>query len=83
MILSFASKAASDTFHGFDTKDARRIPRNLWDRTARKLDMLNAAVSIEDLKVPPGNRLEMLRANMKGHYSIRVNQQRPIFPHST
>jgi toxin HigB-1 len=42
---------------------------------ARKLDMLDAAVRIEDLRSPPGNRLEALKGNRKGQWSIRINQQ--------
>jgi proteic killer suppression protein len=41
----------------------------------RKLAMLDAAVSLEDLKVPPGNRLEKLKGNRNGQYSIRINDQ--------
>jgi len=47
----------------------------LWAVTRRKLDQLNAAVSLESLRVPPGNRLEALRGDRAGEHSIRVNQQ--------
>lgn len=41
----------------------------------RKLDMLNAALNLDDMRAPPGNRLEALRGNLAGHHSIRVNDQ--------
>lgn len=72
MITSFADKATRDVFHGDDTKQARRLPKVLWPLIRRKLDMLNAANRLEDLRSPPGNRLEKLR---NGSYSIRVNDQ--------
>ena len=75
MIQDFKNKVAESIYHGFDTKVARQIPRELWNVAARKLDMLDAAKNIQDLKVPPGNRLERLRADYRGKYSIRINQQ--------
>ncbi len=75
MISSFGDATTADIFHGSDTKAARRIARELWDRVRQKLDLMNACTSIEDLRVPPANRLEKLRGNLAGFYSIRVNQQ--------
>ena len=75
MILSFADKAMNDIFHGRDTKAARRIPRELWERIQVKLDSMNAATALLDLRSPPSNRLEALRGNFRGFYSIRVNDQ--------
>ena len=46
-----------------------------WQLATRKLDMLNAAHDIRDLKVPPGNRLEALRGTWKGYHNIRINDQ--------
>ena len=55
----------------------------LWGRVQSKLDLLNACTSIEDLRVPPANRLEKLKGDLAGYYSIRVNQQyRIIFKFS-
>lgn len=55
---------------------ARRIcPRNLWRVAGRKLDLLDSAELLDDLKVPPGNRLEALSADRAGQFSIRINQQ--------
>jgi proteic killer suppression protein len=75
MIVSFGDKATEDVFHGRDTKAARRIGRILWERVRLKLDLLNASITLEDLKVPPSNRLEKLRGDWAGYYSMRVNDQ--------
>jgi proteic killer suppression protein len=75
VIASFADKATSDLFHGVDSKEARRVPKEIWGVVRRKLDMVNAAHAAKDLKVPPGNRLEALKGNLAGRFSIRVNDQ--------
>jgi proteic killer suppression protein len=75
MIVSFGDKTTEDIFHGRDTKAARRITRTLWMRVQAKLDLLNASTVLEDLRVPPSNRLEKLRGNWAGFYSLRVNDQ--------
>ncbi len=75
MILSFADEATEDVFHGVSSRAARRLPQSIWRITQRKLDMLNAAHVIGDLRAPPGNRLEALHGDRAGHYSIRVNDQ--------
>jgi proteic killer suppression protein len=76
MIASFKNKETEDIFDGHDSKNARKLcPRNLWQVARRKLDLLNAAVSIDDLKIPPGNRLEALKGDRRGQHSIRVNEQ--------
>lgn len=53
----------------------RKVPPDLRKTLFRKLQMLSAACSIEDLRVPPGNRLEALKGSKAGHYSIRVNDK--------
>jgi proteic killer suppression protein len=58
MIVSFGDKTTEDIFHGYDTKAARKIARVLWARVQVKLDLLNASTTLEDLRVPPSNRLE-------------------------
>ena len=73
MIVSFGDKTTEEIFHGHDTKAARRIAQVLWTRVQSKLDMLNASTTLEDLRVPPSNRLEKLRGNWTGFYSLRVN----------
>lgn len=75
MILHFQNRATEDIFNGDDTKPARSIPRTIWKVAIRKLDMINAAREIQDLKVPPGNHLEMLKGDKQGWYSIRINDQ--------
>ena len=80
MILSFGDEATEDLFHGEDSKEARKIPNNLWNVARRKLDMVNAAHVLPDLKAPPNNRLEALSGDLKGFHSVRINQQyRVIF----
>ena len=75
VIANFADRAAEDIFHGVDSKTARAIPRDLWPVARRKLDMLNAARIIEDLRIPPANRLEKLKGDLAGRYSVRINDQ--------
>jgi proteic killer suppression protein len=75
MILSFGDKSTEDIFHGHDTEAARRITQALWERIWMKLDMLNAATTVQDLRTPPANRLEKLRGDWAGFHSIRVNDQ--------
>ena len=76
MIISFKDKGTEDIFDGSDTKDARKTcPINLWAVAQRKLDQLNASVSLNDLRVPPGNKLEALEGNREGQHSIRINHQ--------
>jgi toxin HigB-1 len=54
---------------------ARRIPASLRKAALKKWQLLNAAGALRDLAVPPGNRLERLRADRQGQYSIRINDQ--------
>jgi proteic killer suppression protein len=76
MIGSFRDQATEDVFNGDDTKEARRVcPPALLGVARRKLDMINAAASVQDLRAPPGNRLEALRGNRQGEFSIRINDQ--------
>jgi proteic killer suppression protein len=75
MIVSFADQTTEDIFHGRESKAARRIARALWTQVQSKLDLLNASTTLEDLRVPPSNRLEKLRRNLTGFYSVRVNDQ--------
>ena len=76
MINSFTNSATEDIFNGKDTKQARKIcPRNFWAVAVRKLDQLDSVISLDDLRVPPGNQLEILKGDRQGQYSIRINQQ--------
>jgi proteic killer suppression protein len=72
MIQSFAGQLTEDIFHGNPYK---KLDNQLVRAAIRKLDMLNAAHRLEDLRSPPGNRLEALRGDLNGFHSIRVNQQ--------
>lgn len=75
MIRSFGDVATEHIFYNEDTKAARRLPKSLWLLIRRKLDAVHAAQTLSDLRVPPGNRLEALRGDQAGRYSIRVNDQ--------
>jgi len=76
MIVSFRDQATEDIFNGFNSKVARKTcPRTLLRIAARKLDQLDSVLSLEELKVPPGNRLESLSGDRKGEHSIRINEQ--------
>lgn len=80
MIINFASQSANDIYNGVSSKHARKIPNTIYKTAIRKLDMINAAKVIEDLRVPPNNRLEQLKGNLKEYHSIRINDQyRVIF----
>jgi proteic killer suppression protein len=72
---SVGDAATEGVFHGANTKAARTIPKNLWSVARRKLDMLNAATNVAALRIPPGNRLEALKGDRAGSFSIRVNDQ--------
>lgn len=72
MIRSFGDR---DTELIWRSQRARRIPSDIQNAALRKLFMIVAAETIEDLKEPPGNRLEMLKGDRKGWWSIRINQQ--------
>lgn len=75
MIASFGDRATEDLFHGHSTSRVRRFPADIRPVALRKLDMLNAAASLQDLRSPPGNQLEKLRGDLKDFHSIRVNDQ--------
>ncbi len=81
MIQSFADEATEDIFNGLNSKRARKkLDPSLYSVACRKLDMLDAALDLQDLKIPPANRLEALKGDLKGMYSIRINDQyRVIF----
>jgi proteic killer suppression protein len=72
VIRTFKNDLAREAFKGEATKG---FPADLLSVTRRKLQYLNAAVSLQDLRSPPGNRLEALRGDRRGQHSIRVNDQ--------
>lgn len=72
MIRSFADKETAAIFSGYA---ARRLPLDMQQTARRKLKQLDAARLIEELRIPPGNRLEVLKGKRKGQWSIRINDQ--------
>ena len=76
MIRSFANHGTQDVFDGSPSKVGRRVcPAELWKVAQRKLDQLNQAHRLGDLRVPPANRLERLKGDRQGQYSIRINDR--------
>jgi len=76
VIRSFKAEATKDIFNGRGTNEARRAcPSSLWRIAGRKLEFLDSAEQLEDLRVPIGNRLEALSGNRKGQHSIPINEQ--------
>jgi toxin HigB-1 len=76
MIVSFKNVGTEDVFNGENTKSARKTcPQTLYSVAFRKLDQIDSAVEINELRVPPGNRLEALEGDHQGQYSIRINDQ--------
>ncbi len=76
MIRSFANHGTQDVFNGRNTKAARQsCPRELWVVASRKLDQLDSVELLDELRIPPGNRLEALVGERKGQHSVRINQR--------
>ena len=72
MIRSFKGSIAETVFV---RKRSKRFPAKLHHLALRKLLLIDAADSVEDLRIPPGNRLERLKGDRKGQHSIRINDQ--------
>lgn len=75
MIVSFGDRATADLYHGRHSSRIRRFPSEVQRVALRKLDIINAAHRVEDLREPPGNRLKALQGDLAGYHSIRVNDQ--------
>lgn len=75
MIVSFGESSAEDLYHGRSTARTRRIPPAIRAAALQKLDILDAAGSLQDLGALPGNRLEALRGDLQGFHSMRINDQ--------
>lgn len=76
MIRSFKNVGTEAIFNGDNTKEARRAcPRRLWRVAARKLDQLDSVSSLDELRIPPGNKLDALKGERHGQHSIRINDQ--------
>lgn len=76
MIAGFRDKGTEDVYNGKNTRLARRTcPAKLWRVARRKLDQLDSVTKLDEIRSPPGNRLEALRGDRQGQYSIRINDQ--------
>jgi proteic killer suppression protein len=76
MIVSFKNQATEDIFNGVNSKIARKIcPQTIWRIASRKLDQLDSVESLDELKIPLGNRLESLSGDRDSECSIRINEQ--------
>ena len=64
-----------DTYQFFTTGTSRKLPPNLLKRAKRRLEYIDLATSLNDLKVPPSNRLHALRGSRKGQFAISINDQ--------
>ena len=72
MIVSFRDSETAEIWTG---RRSRRLPGDIQDVALRKLRLLNNARRLDDLRVPPGNRMEALKGNRRGQHSIRINDQ--------
>jgi proteic killer suppression protein len=75
VIQSFADDTAADLFRERNSRAARRIPRQLWGVVQRKLKLIDVAGRLDDLTIPSGNRLELLKGDQARRHSIRVNER--------
>jgi len=76
MIKTFKSAGTEDIFDGVASQAARRCcSQSTWSVARRKLDQINRVRAVNELKVPPGNRLERLKGDRQNQYNIRINQQ--------
>ena len=75
MIKSFGDNATEELFHNIQSRRTRRFPSEISRSVLRKLDVIDGAHQLQDLQTPPGNRLEALKGELKGYYSVRVNDQ--------
>ena len=72
MIISFSSKETEKFFH---REFSKKIPQKIQRLALRKLLLIDAAINVNDLKLPPGNSLEKLKKDRKDQYSVRINKQ--------
>ncbi len=75
MIQSLTDETTADLFRERNTRAARRVPVDIWRIVQRTLKAIDIAARLDDLRVPAGNRLELLKGDQAGRYSIRVNDQ--------
>jgi proteic killer suppression protein len=72
MIKTFSDKQTAAIFEGLQV---RKLPPEIQETARRKMKQIDAATKIENLRIPPGNRLELLKGNRAGQWSIRINDQ--------
>ena len=72
MIKSFGSKETEKIYNGIKSK---KLPNEIQKNARRKLIMIDSAIELKDLRIPPGNKLEKLKGNLSKYYSIRINDQ--------
>ena len=75
MIQSFGDGLTEKIFNGLRDKEVSKFPQDVLSSARRKLDMIEFATVLQDLAMPPGNRLEKLKGDLEGSYSIRINDQ--------
>ncbi len=75
MIQSFADETTADLFRERNTRAARRVPAEIWRIAQRTLKAIDVAARLDDLRIPAGNRLEVLKGDQAGRHSVRVNDQ--------
>ena len=76
MIQSFKDAGTEDIFNGKNTKAARQsCPNSIWKVATRKLDQVDSVIALNELRIPPNNKLEALSGDRKGQHSIRINNQ--------
>jgi len=79
VILSFRGSGGEDLFNGIDSKPARRVcPSRSLKVARRKLEWMDAAGALSDLRSPPANQLEALKDDRRGQHGIRINDQYPL-----
>jgi len=81
MLRTTADKTTQDVYDGVNSRYARKVPKELHSKARRLLDQLNAAPSVEFLRIPPSNRLEKLKGDLAGYWSLRINDQWRIIFH--
>ena len=76
MIQDFKTKGTEDVFNDIGSREARQTcPNVLWRVASRKLDQIDSVDMLDELRIPPGNRLEQLFGERKGQHRIRINDQ--------
>ena len=75
MIASFGDGATEDVYHDVDSARARAFSQEVRKAARRKMMLIAASTTVQDLRVPPGNRLEQFKGDLSGFWSVRVNDQ--------